>query len=85
MLNRSGYTRDGHYGSYLEYNIRYTVRDGHYGSYLEYNIRYTVGKIEVGGGVVIVGGGFVKRGVRPNWLRACGTQEARTESRPLPF
>ena len=25
MLNRSGYTRDGHYGSYLEYNVRDTV------------------------------------------------------------
>ena len=43
---------------------------------MEYNDRYTVGKIEVGGGFVIFGGGFVKRGVRPNppnplWLRAC--------------
>ena len=43
----------------------------------ELGVRYTVGNIEVGGGgFVIVGGGFTKRGVRTNppnppWLRAC--------------
>ena len=32
----------------------------------ELGVRYTVGNIEVGGGLVICGGGFAKRGVRTN-------------------
>ena len=40
--------------------------DGHQGSCLECDIRDTVGKSITVGGVVIFGGGFAKRGVRPN-------------------
>ena len=36
------------------------------GSNLEYNFRYSFGKIKVGGGFVMFGGGFAKRGVRTN-------------------
>ena len=61
MLNRSGYTRHGHYGSYLEYNVRDAVGNIEVG----------------GGVVIFFGGGGVREKgsssdpppLNPIWLR----------------